>query len=450
MAEPPGPRGTQLFSVLNDWRKNQVTSFERLAQRYGDVVCLKLPLRRICVVSHPDHVRHVLIGNYDNYLKPKANAHAQLYFGTSMQLRNGEEARRLRRAINPVFLQSMMTHDYCETVVQATRAAVQTWAAGVRPTLQHDLMELALLVAVQIHFGTAPGDDTAALAAHFREIQHHLSGALPPGWLPLPSVRRYRETVARLDRDVYGLIAQRRASGSIGVDLLSRFVSQPEGLSDREIRDELLSMMSAGYVSIGIALGQMVQQIASHPEVDEALRREVSEVLGPRPATHHDLAKLPYSEQVVKEVLRVAPPAGVVARRVVAADQIGGWDIRAGSQLFASAWALHRDPRWFDEPHRFKPDRWTADFEYTLPACAYLPFGRGPRSCIAGGLSMMILRLVLVTLMQKYRLRTPDIATPSAPVRFDLTGSIPQPGDGTQAPGSANDVPVVLEERVSA
>jgi cytochrome P450 len=203
-------------------------------------------------------------------------------------------------------------------------------------------------------------------------------------------------------------------------------------------------MMSAGYVSIGIALGQMMRQIASHPQVDERLRREVNEVLGARQATGHDLASLPYCEQVVKETLRVAPPAGVVSRRVVADDRIAGWDIRAGSQLFASAWALHRDPRWFEDPHRFDPDRWTADFEQSLPACAYLPFGRGPRSCIAGGLSMMILRLVLVTLMQKYRLRTPAVA--SAPLRFDLTGSIPQPGDGVQAPGSANDAPVVLEE----
>src|SRR6185295_5209597 len=131
------------------------------------------------------------------------------------------------------------------------------------------------------------------------------------------------------------------------------------------------------------------------------LRAEVSEVLGGRPATHNDLAGLPYSEQVVKEVLRVAPPAGIVTRAVVDADEIGGWSIRAGSQLFISAWVLHRDPRWFDEPLSFKPERWTADFERELPACAYLPFGRGPRSCVAGGMSTVILRLMLVTLTQK-------------------------------------------------
>jgi cytochrome P450 len=193
-----------------------------------------------------------------------------------------------------------------------------------------------------------------------------------------------------------------------------------------------------------------MRQVASHPDVDERLRGEVVGVLQGRPATHQDLANLPYAEQVVKETLRVAPPAGVVARDVVAGDQIGGFEIRPGSQLFASAWVIHRDPRWFDEPLRFMPERWTADFERTLPACAYLPFGRGPRACIAGGMSMLILQLVLVTLTQQYRLRAGPDAQADAPRKFDLVAAIPHPQQ--QSPESDDlrgDKPVVLEERAT-
>jgi cytochrome P450 len=448
MPEPSGPRWTQLFSVLNGWRKDQLAAFEQLARRHGDIVHIRLPTGRVYLLNHPDYLRHVLVTNRDNYLKPDVGRNVQRFFGSSMQLKNGDEARRLRRALNPVFLQSL-TRDYCGVVVQATRAEASLWSTGPRPTLQHDLMELALTIAVQIHFGTQPGADTAGLAGLFREAQGYLSGVLPPDWLPLPANRRYHATVDALNREVYGRIARRRASGPTGPDLLSRFVSLPAELSDLEIRNELLSMMSAGHTSIGIALNQMMRQLASHPEVDDTLRDEISRVLQGRAATYQDLANLPYSEQVVKESLRLAPPAGVTTRLVRAEDEIGGWRVRGGSRVFSSAWVTQRDPRWFDEPLRFKPERWTAEFERTLPSGAYFPFGLGPRACIAGGLSTGILRLVLVTLTQQYRLRAGAArAASDAPRKFDLLAAIPKPeAEAAQPHGRENDLPVILENR---
>jgi cytochrome P450 len=436
MSDPPGPRGAALVSALNDWRKNGLlAAFEHLAQRYGDIVCTKFPGRPVYLLNNPDYIRHVLIDNRNSYLKSKGSKHGQRYFNNSMQLSNGDEARRIRRIINPVFQQSRVTRDYCGVVVEATRAAADGWTAGLRPTLTHDLMELALTVAVQMHFGTKPGAETAELADLFREAHDRLGGRLLPTWIPASANRRYYAAMDALDRHVYARIKARRASGAIGPDLLSCFVSLTgDGMTDHEIRNELVSMMAAGYTSIGIAICQTMRQVASHPSVDDLLHSEATRSLEGRPAGYEDLANLPYSEQVVMESLRTAPPAGALMRIVDAADEIGGWKIRRGSRVFISPWVTHRDPRWFDEPLRFKPERWTADFERTLPPCAYLPFGRGSRICIAGAMSMVILRLMLVTIIQRYQLRA----------------TAPHPeAEGPRQSDRADDLPVVLKERAA-
>jgi cytochrome P450 len=434
MPEPPGPRGAALVSALNDWRKNGLlAAFEHLAQRYGDIVCTKFPGRPVYLLNHPDHIRHVLIDNRGGYLKSKGDRHGQRYFSDAMQLSNGDKTRRLRRTINPVFQQTRATSDYCAAVVEETRAATGRWTAGLRPTMMHDLMELALAVALRIHFGMNPDAGTGELAALFREANGLLSSGMPPAWIPLAANRRYRAVMDELDRNVYSQIKARRASGATGPDLLSCFVSLPgDGLTDREIRNELLSMMAAAYGTTGIVLYQMMRQVASHAAVDDLLHGEATRALGGRPATHEDLVDLPYSEQVVKESLRTAPPAGVLMRIVAAEDEIGGWRIRGGSRLFISPWVTHRDPRWFDEPLRFKPERWTPDFERTLPPCAYLAFGRGSRMCIAGAMSTVILRLMLVTIIQ----------------RFQLRAGVPQPqAEGPRPFEPAGNLAVVLEDR---
>ncbi len=311
MLKPPGPRGLELFSVLNDWRKSGLAAFERLAQRHGDIVYAKFPGRRAYLLNHPDYIRHVLMDNRGNYLKLNNNKNAQRYFGSSMQISNGDDALRLRRALNPAFQHLRVTRGYCPPVVEATRAAADRWTSGPRPALTQDLAELALTAHVQIHFGTRPGAETDELAALFRNANGPLSGFLPPGWIPVRANRKYHAAIDVLNRDVYARIQMRRASGAIGPDLLSCFVSLAgDGLTDLEIRNELLSMM-ATYTTIAIALNQTMRQVASLPAVDDMLHDEATQALEGRPGAYQDLANLPYSEQVVKEALRAAPPAGL-------------------------------------------------------------------------------------------------------------------------------------------
>ena len=407
MREPPRLRGFELLSSFNEFRKDGLTILERLTKRHGDLVCAKVLGRHFYLINHPDYIRHVVIDNRGNYMKAQGNYRSKRLLGDAMQLNSGDMARRLRRIMSPVFQQARLTREYCGLLAEATREAVERWNAGARPTLTRELRELALKAMVQVTFGTKPGADTAELAAAFTDAQSGLGEFAPPDWIPLPVNRRFHAAADRLDREVIARIKSRRAIGAIGPDFLSCFVSLgDEGLTDSEMRNELIALVTAGSDGIGISLNQTMSHLASYPEVDETLQKESAQVLDGRLATYEDLANLPYSELVVKESMRVAPPAGSVVRIAVGADEIGGCSIPAGSRVLFSSWVMHRDPRWFDEPLRFKPERWTPAFERGLPICAYLPFGRGPRTCIGAALAMVSLRLMIVTITQRYRFRT--------------------------------------------
>ena len=409
MQLPPGPRGIQIFAALDDWRKNGLIALERLKQQYGDIPCVKFPGHRLYILNHPDYIRRVLIENRDNYLRSEVGRRERRFFGDSMQVRNGEEARRLRRIIGPIFRHSLMARDYCKVVVDLTQSMVDSWTTFPSAALMDELMQGALKASVQIHFGTRPGAETNELAMLFQEAEEfRIQGAFPD-WVPTAVNCKYRHAVDRLNREVFARITERRALGAIGSDLLSVFVSQPDsGLTDVEIRDSLVSTTAAAADGIGIALNQTIRQIASNPRVNDALHDEAAKVLEGRPVRYIDLASLPYSEKVVKEALRLVPPSGAMVRLAAGEDEIGGWRIRPGSRLLISSWVMHRDARWFDEPYSFKPERWTEEFECSLPACAYLPFGRGPRTCLGATMATLILRLMLVTIAQRHRPRATE------------------------------------------
>lgn len=438
--KPPGPRGLELISGLSDWQKNGLAALERLAQRYGDIACASVFGKRVYLLSHPDFIQHVLIDNRDNYLKTRGNRNAQLYFGDSMQLNNGDKARRLRRMMTPMFQQARVMRAYCEPTVETARESISGWTVGPQPALTNDLMEMALRTAIRIHFGTSPGADTAQMADLFRTALSLLNAFLPPGWIPSRGNRRYRQAIELLDREVLRRIRERRASGPIGPDLLSCFADSKgqneSAMSDLEIRHELVSMMAAGYQTIGIAINQTLRLVAQHPAVDDILSNEVDRVLGARAAQAEDLARLSYAEQVVKESLRCAPPAGALARLVAADDTVGGWTIPTNSRVFVSSWVMHRDARYYEDPLRFKPERWTPEFERGLPLCAYFPFGRGARSCVAGAMSVVVLKLMLVTIVQQFRVQ---------PIDSGQTAE----GTGEPRPFDRGEVPLALAKRTT-
>ena len=392
---PPGPRGLELLRALNDFRRGPLPALERLAQRHGDVVCAAIPGRRAFLFAHPDHIHHVLIRRSENYTKTTGTRAARRFFGSPMQLNNGERAKAMRRLLAPLFVFDRVARAYGDLIVEETEAFLDRWKPGPRPGLTQELMDLLLDIMVRIHFGTPKGDETRRVGQLYSSALALLPEFSLPEWVPTPGNRRYIAAVAALDAAILGQIDRLRREDGGGTDLVSEMLRL--ALPDIQIRHELVSMMAASYGTVGMTVVQTLRLMAENPNVDAQVAAEV-------PSGALDVHKLPYTGKVLKESLRLCPPAGLIMRHTEAADEVGGWPVPAGSRILLSSWLVQRDARYYDDPLAFRPERWTADFERALPSCAYFPFGAGARSCIGGILSDMTLRLMVATIARRYRL----------------------------------------------
>jgi cytochrome P450 len=402
-----------VLRALNDFRRSPLPALERLAQRHGDAVCVTLPGRRAFLFAHPDLISHVLIRHGENYTKTGGTRAARRFFGSSMQLNNGDKARAMRRLLAPLFVFDRVARAHGDLIVEETLAVIARWKPGPRPGLTQELMDLLLDIMVRVHFGTEKGEETRHVGQLYTTALSLLPEFSLPEWVPTPRNRRYVAAVAALDAALLGRIAAQRRHDTGGTDLISELLrldgKEGAGLPDPQIRHELVSMMAASYGTVGMTLVQTLRLMAENPAVDGQVAAEIASIANAGlsstgPFVTPDVHKLPYTGKVLKESLRLCPPAGLVMRHTVADDVVGGWPVPAGSRILLSSWLVQRDPRYYDDPLAFRPERWTADFERALPSCAYFPFGAGARSCIGGILSDMTLRLIVATIARHYRL----------------------------------------------
>ncbi len=396
---PPGPRGLHALRALNDFRRNPLPTLERLWKQYGDVVSVTLPGRRAFLFAHPDLIHHVLIRRGDNYLKTGGTRAARRFFGDSMQLNNGERAKSMRRLLAPLFTFDRVAA-WGDLIVEETRSFLEGWSPGPRPGLTQQLMDLVLQIMVRMHFGTAPGEETRRLGKLYANALALLPQYTLAEWLPTPRNRRSMAAVAELDAAILGRIAAQRKNDRGETDLVARML-RLDALTDLQIRHELVSMMAASYGTVGMTLVQTLRLIAENPAVDATIAEEVAAI---RSDTTPSVHQLPYTGKVLKESLRLCPPAGLIMRHTENDDVVGDWPVPAGSRILLSCWLVQRDPRYYDDPLAFRPERWTPDLERDLPFCAYFPFGAGARSCIGGILSDVALRLIVATISRRYRL----------------------------------------------
>ena len=416
-SQPSGPKGIELVRTINDFRRNGLSALERLTERHGEIVYTRLFGHRVFLLSHPDFIYHVLLKSRENYLKVDSGKNAKKFFGNAMQLNNGEYALTMRRMLVPIFQPERLAKSYSDVIVSTTNAAADSWRPGWHTAVTEHLMDLVLDIAVQIHFGTEPGEDTKRMGRLFLAAISSLRNFMLPHWLPSPGNRRYHQSVAELNEEVFRRIQNCRNDCTDRTDLLSMFArlksNDTELMTDIQIRDELISMMSAGYQTMAIALNQSLRLVAENPSVDETISQELRLLLAGRLPSAQDVSKMEYVEKVIKEVLRFCPPAGVIVRRALNEDWIDRWRIPAGSRVFISSWVVQRNPGFFNEPLTFKPERWNPQFERSVPLCAYMPFGRGARTCIAASLSSLILQLSLATILQRYRFQALRTISPS-------------------------------------
>jgi cytochrome P450 len=408
---PPGPRGHLLLGCLPDYAGDTLGFMTRLARQYGDAVRFRLGRMSCYLFSHPDQIEEVLRSKSQHFIKDRPLQISTSVFGRGLLTSEGDLWRRQRRLIQPAFL-AQQVRGYGPVMVEAAGRMLATWRDGQVRDIHAELMRVTFDVVARCLFGAdlaerAEGVETAVgvLSDHFL---NPLFWSPILRWLPAPSNLRFRRAVRLLDGIVYDLIRQGRGGGLDPGSLLSRLLEaqrQAGGrLTDRQLRDEMVTLLLAGHETTALALSYTFYLLARHLEAEARLVAELQEALGGRAPTAEDVPRLRYAEWVVKEAMRLYPPAWGLGREAIADCEVGGYHVPRGTQVLTIQWVVHRDPRWFEEPEAFRPERWADDLERRLPRCAYFPFGDGPRICVGQQFALTEAVLVLATVARRYRL----------------------------------------------
>lgn len=440
---PPGPKGRPVVGNLLDYSRDPLGFLSRCAREYGDVVRLNFPGPPAYLLSNPEHIEQVLVGNNRNFIKDRVTWGELSILGDGLLTSDGDFWRRQRRLAQPAFHRERIAN-YAETMVAYTERMLEGWRNGERRDTHHDMMRLTLEIVAKTLVDADIADEAedvgealGAVMAHFSDQGSGVFLRMLPDSIPTPSNLRYRRAQRQLEEFIYGIIDERRKSGRDTGDLLSMLLHARDEdggrMSDEQLRDEVMTVIMAGHETTDIALSWTWRLLALHPEVEKKLHAELAEQLDGNAPTMGDLPHLPYTDAVLKESMRLYPPAWAIGREAIEDCEIGGYHVSAETQLFISQYVVHRLPHTFEDPENFDPDRWTNGLEKRIPKYAYFPFGGGPRLCIGQSFAKMEAALLLATIAQRFRLK--------------LSGeqrTTPQPSI-TLRP--KNGVQVVLEER---
>jgi cytochrome P450 len=427
----PGPRGHWLLGALPRLRSDMLGFFEECHREHGDAAYFRLPGRRTMLLSHPDDIEQVLVTENRRFIKNYALSFLQPLLGNGLLLNEGDSWLRQRKLIQPAFSKPRV-ESYGAAMVEATERMLGEWRAGETIEIAPALHKLTMTIAARTLFGIDIsgqfGDVAECLLTVLHDFLARFRAAVPtPYWLPTPRNLRLKRAVRRLDAILQKLIDERRASNDWGADFLSILMQAKseddgQGATDRQLRDEVMTLFVAGHETTANALGWTLYLLGMHPEIQRRVREEVREVLGERAPTAGDLPKLVLCERVLRESMRLFPPAYVIGRRPLEDITIGGHFIPKGMNVLMSQWIVHRDERWYDEPLRFQPDRWANGLANRLPKYAYFPFGGGPRVCIGNAFANVESTLILATMLQRFEM---ELVNPE-PTR-ERSAEIPYP-----------------------
>jgi cytochrome P450 len=419
----PGPRGHWLFGCVQAFQSEPL-NFPREAWRtYGDYVRLRLlPGFDLYLIVDPAAVEHVLVKNYKNYRKPSfLTGPVRLLTGNGLFTSEGDFWLRQRRLAQPAFVRSAVTR-LASSMTEAADALLREWDAapdGRVVDIVPEMMRLVLRIAAATLFGAdisteeadALGKANLNISAFVRYRMNSLLA--PPLWVPTRRNRAFHRAKSLLDGMVLRIIGSRRRSGPAGNDLLDMLLAARDdesgtGMTDQQLKDEVVTLMFAGHDTTAAAISWAWHLLARHQDVQESLYDEVSSRLAGRTPTAEDLPRLPLATAIFEETLRLYPPAPGLCRQALAPDEIQGYPIPAKAWVMPSQWVTHRHPAYWEEPDRFRPERFLPGRAADRPKLAYFPFGAGPRGCIGNTFAMIEGALVLAAMVQRFRVRPAD------------------------------------------
>jgi cytochrome P450 len=404
---PPGPKGRRYLNSPLMGGAGALVNLPRMAKTYGDVSFWQVLHVSSYFFAHPNDVEAVLVTQHRSLTKGIGTRANPELFGNGLLTSEGDFWLRQRRLSQPAFHRTRIAA-YAEIMVREAERRLDGWRDGEELDIHREMMETTLAIATRTLFGVDLGPKMPVVAEALDAFIRQNAGLSV--WrlffkVPTPRRRRFLRGVQKLDEIVYGIIHERRASG-MGDDLLSDLLRAQDVdgsfMTDQQLRDEVMTMLLAGHETTALALSWAWFLLATHPEEQAKLHAELDRVLAGRPPAAADVPQLAYTNNVVRETMRLYPPAWVISRRAAENVEIGGYVVPAKANIIVSPWVTHRDPRFFAEPNAFEPERWSGNNEQTLPKFAYFPFGGGPRMCIGNNFALMEATILLAAVAQKF------------------------------------------------
>jgi cytochrome P450 len=428
----PSPPGHLIAGHVPEYAADRLGTMTRFAREYGDVVRLRLGPVRGFQISHPDLIEEVLVKQHHAFRRVITLRLSRRTFGRSMLIESGPPHIRRRRLAQPAFHRRRIA-GYVTAMTEAADRRLGHWSDGAVLDMHAEMSRLTLDVVGRTLFAADVEDDAddigAVLDVVMRNFTSRMNATIPlPDGFPSRDNLRLRRALARLDAIIARVLAETRA-GRGGDHLLAMLAATRDeehgALSDAEIRDEAVAFFLAGHETTALTLSWALYLLSQHPDVARQVEAEVEAVLGDRAPALEDLARLPYVSKVLRETMRLYPPAYAVPRDAAEDVEVGGYRIPARSIVIMPQWVVHRDPRFWDRPEVFDPDRWTPELESSLPRYAYFPFGGGPHLCIGAQFASAEATIVLAMIAQRFRLRATRAVEPEPLITLRPKGGVP-------------------------
>jgi cytochrome P450 len=416
MTPRPAPRLPGSLPLIGDLLELGRSPIDLLTEvaAQGDVVGLKFAHARYFLVNDVETVHHVLVDNNRNYTKSPNYKGLKLVLGEGLVTSEGEFWRRQRKLSQPAFHRDRVA-SFVTSMVEETDTMLSKWDERVGDVLDvhAEMMKLTLRIVARTLFSTSVGAEADAIGEALGIAIHHANDYAeavikPPQWLPSPKNFRFKRSMKTLDALVFRIIDTRRRGESADAnDLLALLMAATDdgrGMTDQQLRDEVMTLVMAGHETTANALAWTFYLLSKDPEVERRLARDVVGALGERAPVAEDAPKLKYASMVVSESMRLFPPVWAVERQAIEDDVVGGFSVPAKSMVAISPFLIHRHRRYWENPEGFDPERFTPQACEGRPKLAYMPFGGGPRMCIGMGFAMMEAQMCLARIVQRYRL----------------------------------------------
>ncbi|MDV9187600.1 cytochrome P450 [Streptomyces sp. SR27] len=419
-----GPRGVPLLGNLPAFGKDPLAFFEQLRGR-GDFVRWRFGNKPCLFIAHPDNVGELLTEVERTFDQPDLGIAFRTLLGDGVIVSKGADWRRKRSLVQPS-VRPKQVRSYAATMTECAVALADRWTDGEQVDVKKEMAALTQLVAVRTIFGVDTAADAEAIGQAMdiaqKEIGAEFSGlgAVLPDWVPTPGRARIKRATAVIDAEVSRVVSQHRDGETERPDLLSRLLAARDetgaALSDQEIRDETVTLYIGGHETTSSTLVWAWYLLSRNPRVRDALAEELDRVLADHEPGYDDYASLTYTQAVIKETLRLYPTIWLITGLAKEGATLGGMPVPAGTRVWSSQWATHRDPRWYGDAEEFRPERWMETDDgpaEEIPEYAWFPFGGGPRVCLGTRFALVEAVLVLAVLARRYHLDlTPEEVLP--------------------------------------